>query len=255
MKFNIIKLPKVKSTNNYAQQQIENKTLKEGDVIFTLNQEEGRGHGNNKWESEPEKNLHISIILEPHMIEASNQFVLTQIVSLAITDLIRRNINDEKLKHEVKIKWPNDIYVGDFKIAGILFQNFIKRNTIEYSIVGIGINVNQNKFFSSAPNPISLINTSNKYINITKLLKELLNNIGTNYEKYLFEKNYTELKTSYINNLYRYNIWANYSDTKGDFKGQIVDIDQYGRLIIRLDNGAKKVYDFKEIKFVTIKDN
>jgi len=249
MKFNIIKLPKVKSTNNYAQQQIENKALKEGDVIFTINQEEGRGHGDNRWESEPGKNLQISIILEPHMIEASNQFILTQIVSLAITDLIRKNIRDKKLKHEVRIKWPNDIYVGDFKIAGILFQNFIKRNKIEYSVVGIGINVNQNRFFSSAPNPISLIQASNKSINITKLLKKLLNNIGTNYEKYTFEGNYTELKTSYINNLYRYNVRSNYSDITGAFMGQIVDIDQYGRLIIRLDNGTEKKYDFKEIKF------
>jgi BirA family biotin operon repressor/biotin-[acetyl-CoA-carboxylase] ligase len=248
MDFNIINLPKVKSTNSYAQKQIEKKALKEGDVIFTLNQEEGKGHGNNIWESEPNSNLLASIILQPVTVEASNQFVLTQIISLAIIDLINEYITNKSQK--VKIKWPNDIYVGDFKIAGILFQNFIKGNKIEHSIIGIGINVNQAKFLSSAPNPISLIHYTNKSTDIYKLLQKLLTNISVYYEKYSINSNYLELKTRYINTLYRYKIWADYGDNNGHFRGQIVDIDQYGRLIVKIESGIEKVYNFKEIRFI-----
>ena len=147
MKFNIITLSKVASTNSYAQEQIEAGDLHEGDVIFTLNQESGRGQGVNTWESEAGRNLHLSLILEPNMIHASNQFVLTQMVSLAIVSVINKYVTANSNNPNVKIKWPNNIYVGDKKIAGILFQNYIKGNNIEYSIVGIGINVNQIKFF------------------------------------------------------------------------------------------------------------
>jgi len=250
MKFNIIYLPKVKSTNSYALQQIENNALNHGDVIFTLNQESGKGQGDNIWESEPGSNLLISLVLTPKTIDASEQFVLTQLISLAIIDLLKDYFPNKSLKKELKIKWPNDIYVGDKKIAGILFQNFIKGNKIEYSIVGIGINVNQTKFFSSAPNPISIINKIEKLIDINILLENLLKNIGTIYEKYSNCSNFAKLKSKYINNLYRYNIWSSYSDNEGSFKGRIVDIDEYGRLIVEQENRAKRLYMFKEIKFI-----
>jgi BirA family biotin operon repressor/biotin-[acetyl-CoA-carboxylase] ligase len=250
MKFNIIYLSKVNSTNSYALQQIENNALNHGDVIFTPNQESGKGQADNTWESEPGSNLQASIILTPKMIDAAEQFVLTQLISLAIIDLIKSYLPSKKLKQELKIKWPNDIYVGDKKIAGILFQNFIKGNKIEYSIVGIGINVNQTNFFSSAPNPISIIHKTNKLTDIDILLKQLLNNIGSNYEKLSIKGYFAELKTKYINNMYRFNIWANYSDIEGDFRGKIIDFDEYGRLIVLQESGAEKLYMFKEIKFI-----
>lgn len=250
MKFNIIYLSKVNSTNSYAIQQIEKNALNHGDVIFTLNQESGKGQGDNIWESEPGNNLHVSIILSPKTIDASDQFVLTQFISLAIINLISRYLPDESVRQELKIKWPNDIYVGDKKIAGILFQNFIKGNKIEYSVVGIGINVNQTKFISSAPNPISIIHKTNKLIEIDKLLENLLVSIGIIYEKYSVNGNFVELKTKYINNLYRFNIWSNYSDSEGLFSGKIIDIDEYGRLLVQHESGEKKLYMFKEIKFL-----
>ncbi|MFK5855753.1 MAG: biotin--[acetyl-CoA-carboxylase] ligase [Bacteroidota bacterium] len=248
MKFNIIKLPKVSSTNSYAQHQIESNSSHEGDVIFTLNQQVGRGQGKNIWESETGSNLNISIILQPKMIHASQQFVLTQLVSLAIIQLLSEYINDNE--HEIKIKWPNDIYVGDNKIAGILFQNFIKGNEIEYSIVGIGINVNQLKFLSLAPNPISIIHHTNKQTDIGSLLNNLLENIAANYKKYATESTFPKLKSKYINNLYQYDIWANYSDSVGKFKGKIIDIDEFGRLIVKMENDHEKLYMFKEIEFL-----
>lgn len=246
MQFNIIHIPKLESTNSYAQQLIESGELHEGDVILTQYQENGRGQGDNFWESEPGSNLLVSIILEPKMIPPSQQFVLTQLVSLVLVDLIKEYVIIE----EVKIKWPNDIYVNNRKIAGILFQNFIKGNEIEFSIAGIGINVNQKKFYSGAPNPISIIHHSDQPIDLNVLLNKLLDKIGDNYETYKLKQNFQELNSRYILNLFRYNEWATYSDGNNFFKGKIIDIDEFGRLKVKLKSGKEKKFGFKEIEFV-----
>lgn len=249
MKFNIINIPKLDSTNSYAQRSIENGTLHEGDVVFTLNQEKGKGQGDNFWESEPGSNLSASIVLEPRTIPASRQFVLTQFISLAIVGAIKKHLPGH-VAQGVKIKWPNDIYVENNKIAGILFQNFIKGTEIEHSIVGIGINVNQKEFCYGAPNPVSIIHHTGKPININVLLDGLLEKIGINYGMFRAEKNFPELKSKYLNNLFRYNEWATYSDGKNIFQGKIVDVDEYGRLKVMLGNGAEKLFMFKGIEFV-----
>jgi len=250
MKFNIINIDKVVSTNSYAQQLLESGDLHDGDVISTRFQESGRGQGNNFWESEPDSNLLISIILEPHMISASQQFVLTQLVSFAIADIVKEFVPQDSELLKAKIKWPNDIYIGNKKVAGVLFQNFIKGNKIEYSIVGIGINVNQKKFYSEAPNPVSIINYTNEQIDLDELLNKLLEKVGKNYEEYRIEKNFPILKSMYINDLYRFNSWATYSDKRNEFRGKIIDIDDFGRLLIESQNGEVKTFMFKEVEFL-----
>ena len=246
MKFNIININKIDSTNSYAQRLIDKGNLHEGDVIFTLNQQNGRGQGDNLWESESGSNLLISIILEPKFIVASQQFILTQLISISIVDVVKKFIRND----DVRIKWPNDIYVNNNKVAGILFQNYIKGNNIEHSIIGIGINVNQKHFYSSAPNPISIIHYTNKQINIDELLSKLLDNIGDNYEKLNLGKDFHQLKSDYIKKLYRYESWSNYSDGKHTFIGKIIDVDDYGRLSIKMKSGSVKKFMFKEVEFV-----
>lgn len=246
MQFNIINIYKLDSTNSYAQKLIESDDIHEGDVISTQFQENGRGQGGNFWESEHGSNLLVSVILEPKMIPAPQQFVLTQLVSLSLINLIKEYI----LIDEVKIKWPNDIYVKDKKIAGILFQNFIKGNEIEFSIAGIGINVNQKKFYSGAPNPISIIHHSDQPTDLNVLLDKLLDKIGVNYETYRIKANFQELNSMYILNLFRYNEWAAYSDVNNFFKGKIIDIDEFGRLKVKLKSGKEKKFGFKDIEFI-----
>ena len=246
MKFNIININKLDSTNSYAQRLIEQGNLHEGDVIFTLDQQNGRGQADNLWESESGSNLLISIILEPKLIPASQQFILTQLISISIVDVVKKYTQND----DIKIKWPNDIYVNNNKVAGILFQNYIKGNNIEHSIIGIGINVNQRHFYSSAPNPISIIHYTNKQISIDELLNKLLDNIGDNYEKLNLENGSLQFKSDYINNLYRYDMWAGYSDGNHTFIGKIIDVDDYGRLSIKMKSGSVKKFMFKEVEFV-----
>ena len=166
MELNIVNISSVGSTNSYAMELIGDGKLTEGDVYLTNNQINGKGLGDNLWESEPSSNITLSLVLQPKFVEPANQFILTQIVSLAIVDTINSYLISKNSKAELKIKWPNDIYIDNCKIAGILFQNYIMGNQISYSIAGIGININQLVFTSGAKNPVSLIHhMDNKYLN------------------------------------------------------------------------------------------
>jgi len=142
------------------------------------------------------------------------------------------------------------------KLAGILFQNFIKGDRIEYSIAGIGINVNQKKLlFLTLQIPISLIHYTQKQINLVKLLTKLLDKIGNNYDKFIFENNHSQLKSVYIDNLYRFGEWAIFSDLNSKFNGKIIDIDNYGRLIVELISGEKESICLRRLSLQMISNN
>ncbi len=249
MIFNIIKVESTDSTNEYAQNLISRKELMEGDVVCTEKQMNGKGQGQNFWESEHSSNLTCSIILEPKFLLPTNQFALTQIVSLAILDVINGYLGINK-KDKLKVKWPNDIYIGHQKVAGILFQNFIIGNKIDYSIVGIGVNINQLMFLSDAKNPVSLIHHTKKVIAVSGFLNSLLVAIGKRYELFKKDSDFDGLKSSYMKNLYLSETWSLYADKDGPFEGKIIDIDEFGRLKIITRTGKKKIYMFKEVEFV-----
>ena len=246
MKFNIRNIDKLESTNSYAQNLLENGDLRHGDVISCYHQENGKGQGENFWESERGSNITISIALQHLVIHPSQQFMITQLVSLALVDVIEQYVT----KEDVKIKWPNDIYIADKKIAGILIQNFIKGEEIECSIVGIGVNVNQKEFYSDAPNPVSIVHHSNKKIDLKQFLDQLLDRIDVYYEFHKQMINVQDLKSKYIDKLFRFNIWATYSDGNNNFQGKIIDIDDFGRLVVKMKDGREKIFMFKEIEFV-----
>ena len=157
----VVFLPECHSTNEEAQSLL-NDQLIEGTTIITTNQKKGKGQRGNVWESEPGQNATFSTILKPKFISPANQFLLHLISSLAIHDALF-----PILGKKMKIKWPNDIYYNDFKICGVLIENTIRGNRIEYAIIGIGININQTNFehpnISSLKMRISLV-TSEKIV-------------------------------------------------------------------------------------------
>ena len=246
MKFNIVHIPEVESTNTHALNLYNAQKLKEGDIIFTYNQLQGRGQAANDWESQKGKNLTVSIVLEPTMINASDQFIITQLVSLSIYDTLFTYLPSIDLK----IKWPNDIYYGNNKLGGVLVQNIIAGNDISASIIGIGININQDVFMSDAPNPISLkLITGNEY-DIETILDELANAISKNYELMNDIAGSNVFKDSYMSKLYHYNSFSAFKDKDGIFTGKIIDIDEIGRLVIEDNFGIPRSYMFKEVEFI-----
>ncbi len=243
MEYKILKYNKTESTNLSAMEMVAADKAENGLVLLTDFQTSGKGAGNNSWESENGKNLLFSIIITPENIEPAKQFLITQIISLAIVYSLKNNIPD------IKIKWPNDIYAGDKKIAGILIQNIISANRIAFSIIGVGLNVNQKHFPKEIPNPVSILNLTKKETDRNKLLKIILKNFDNTYN--LSINNAETINKEYLSYLYRYNTYSHYKAGKNTFEAKIKGITQYGQLILEEKNGKEKVFNFKEVTFVS----
>lgn len=243
----ILHFQAINSTNQKAKELMQTEPLPEGAVIITSCQQQGRGYGTNKWESEPGKNLTASFILKPSFIEPYKQFAITQLLSLAVMDSIKYFYKGEKV---ISIKWPNDIYAGNKKIAGILTENFIMGEKIKYTIAGIGININQVKFSALLPNPVSICLLTNQETKTEVVLNVLYQQIFKWYA-HLQHSNPTELEAIYLDNLYRYNIKSTFrTNEKGTFDGIITGIDDLGHLKIKTNDNRTYLFAFKEVEFL-----
>jgi BirA family transcriptional regulator, biotin operon repressor / biotin---[acetyl-CoA-carboxylase] ligase len=231
------------STNSYASALLRSQSIPEGTIIFTNYQTAGRGQADNSWESEENKNLLFSLILYPHIIRPEEQFLISKTISLGICDFLNQYTNN------VSIKWPNDIYVKDDKIAGNLIESSIMGDKIENTIAGIGLNLNQKKFKSDAPNPVSLAFITGKEFNIQESLTNLASFLDKRY-KQLMNGNWSEIDNEYSGNLYRYHQWSRYSDSRGIFEGRIVSVNSQGHLQIEDRTGKIFEYGYKEVNFL-----
>jgi len=195
-KSKIISVEQTTSTNWQLLQLSNEENLPEGTVLVAGYQTQGRGQGSKSWESEPGANLTFSIILYPLSINASQQFILSKAVSLAVYDFVSQYVPN------VSVKWPNDVYVGDKKIAGILIENFIIGDLMTKTIAGIGLNINQKRFSSDAPNPVSLWQLTGKTFVLEDCLKTLHEHIAARYR--MMTGNAEKLNSDYLQHLYRY---------------------------------------------------
>lgn len=239
--FNIQHINECDSTNAYLQRMILCEAVAEGTVVSTSFQTKGRGQLTNVWEAEEGKNILCSILLRPTALPIKSQFLISQAISVAIVDVLNTFAED------FSIKWPNDIYYKEEKIAGILIENTLSSKGIDSCIIGLGLNVNQQSFKSDAPNPISLHNIIGKETSVSALLESTLERFNKVYE--LVYTNVALLRENYFNNLLFCGQMRRYSDSEGEFIGKIVDVENDGHLIIEDECGKKRRYAFKEIQF------
>ena len=231
------------STNLYAQELLSKNKPSEGTVILAFDQPKGRGQIGNKWESKAGKNLTFSIILYPRFLPVRKQFLLNQAISLSVFDTLHKYIPEG-----LTIKWPNDLYVFDKKITGILIQNSIKGSTLQSAIIGIGLNVNQ-KDFRNAPNPTSLSLEIGKESKLKNILAELLFHLEVRYLQ-LKSGNIEQIQNDYLIHLFRFGKEYEFKRPDGIiFKGIIQGITAIGKLIVKTE-GGKEEFGFKEIKYV-----
>jgi BirA family transcriptional regulator, biotin operon repressor / biotin---[acetyl-CoA-carboxylase] ligase len=238
----IIELIETESTNDYAKNMISD-TKNNGTIISSNFQTKGKGHQLNKWESEKGKNITCSIVLFPKELKAENQFAISKFISLAITDYLSIKGIDSK------IKWPNDIYVENNKIAGILIENTIKGEQIDSTIIGIGININQEAFVSDAPNPISLKQITNREFDIKNEMNDLIQFLNHRYNL-LLDNKISILDKEYKQKLYRIDELTDFAMNSRKFSGSIKGVNKFGQLIIETTDKQKKEYNFKEISFL-----
>lgn len=240
--YSILKLGETQSTSTYLKQLLQEKPLVEGFVVCADYQSGGRGQRGNRWESEAGLNLLFSVVLYPKQIVANAQFVISQLVSLSIKEVLDQYTSD------ISIKWPNDIYWKDKKIAGILIENSITDGSIDHSIIGIGLNLNQTAFMSDAPNPVSLKNITNETYDLDYILDQILERIFYYYNQLPIISN--RLKDRYKTQLYRNKGFYTYSDTDENFKAQILDVEDSGLLVLKLESGEIRKFAFKEVKYL-----
>ncbi|MBE0650535.1 MAG: biotin--[acetyl-CoA-carboxylase] ligase [Bacteroidales bacterium] len=244
MEFDLQYYKSLPSTNLKAVKDIQEGTARHGIVIWTEDQTQGRGNGTNQWESEKGKNLTFSLVIEPHFLHPAEQFFITQLISVALYDTLKKILSPENLS----IKWPNDLYYENKKIAGVLIQNYVKGPQINFAVIGVGLNVNQNIFLSDAPNPASLIQFTGKENDIRSILNELLQTFKKYYELLQDPQKRVKMHEKYLEHLYLKDQWANFSDESGTFSGKIKGINDYGQLIIEERDGNHRAFGFKEVK-------
>ena len=243
---NLIKLSAVDSTNNYLKKLTSNsEPLPEGTVIMAEHQFAGRGQLDNVWYAEPGKNLTFSLLLRPSFVPVEKQFILNMLVSIALNNVLLKY-----LPQGLSVKWPNDIYVDDKKIGGVLIENILVGSTIKQSIIGIGLNINQSDFAQDVNNRmVSISQILQQDVNLMVLLNEICIQIEQLYLK-LKSGQGTSLQDLYVSKLYRLNKLAKYRHNGEVFEGKIEGVSPYGLLQIKPLDGPIVEFGFKEVAFV-----
>ena len=234
----VIELSSVDSTNNYLIDLSENKSLVEGTVVVAKKQIEGKGQRNNRWASEVGKSLCISILLKPKL-DVSQQFLFNKFIALSLCQAL----NNYSLT--TVIKWPNDILIDSKKVAGILIENSIRGNKIEKSIVGIGVNINNN--ISQFPSATSLADYLNTKPSNSELLELICKNIEKNY--FLLKQKPSMINELYHQNLFQKGLVQKFSKNDESFDGIINSVNDNGQLLVDV-NGCLEFYNMGEIKFM-----
>ena len=239
----------IDSTNLQAQRELADMPqINEGVVWVADYQTSGRGQRGNSWESGTGLNLLFTVLLRPDFVNVADQFVISQITALAIVKFL------ETRGLSPKIKWPNDIYVGDKKICGILIEHTICGANLSASILGIGVNVNQTRFCSDAPNPTSLKLElgCGQDINREEVLSDILQYLFCMYEK--LYNSLEGIDKEYHSYLYRLGEFHDFLEISGDEKNRItakiVGTNKYGCLVLEKTDGIRTEYAFQQIRYI-----
>ena len=240
-----LKVSQTASTNTYLSRLAA--TLPGGTVIYTPCQTAGRGQKGNSWESEGGKNLTFSLLFKYPPVKARDQFYLSEAAALAVVEALTAEAGDS-----FTVKWPNDVYWQDKKICGMLIENSLNGTDIATCIIGIGINVNQERFVSDAPNPVSLINITGREHDLDALLKRVCSHIEELVASLGDDTAREELHRRYMAALYRNDgVLHPYEDAAGNrFMATVADIAPDGTLTLRHEDGTTHDYLFKEVRHI-----
>jgi len=244
---NLIYLPEVYSTNSYATELLKKVNVVEGTVIHAANQTKGKGQRGNSWSVEAASNLTASVVLKPNFLELKNQFYLYQITALACYDVMAELLGNSQ--YDIKIKWPNDILVDGKKIAGILIENVITHSLLNYSVIGVGINVNQTEFYELI-NAISLKTLKGETFNVKSVLKLLCKHLENYYLK-LKNNKLNFICEKYLQHLYGLNCRINFEILGIQKTCLIKGINNSGLLVLADEKGEETSFDLKEIKWIS----
>ncbi len=239
----IIEIEETASTNTLLRQMPD---APHATVLSAKRQSAGRGQRGNTWEAEPGANLTFSILVRPQSIPPAKQMAISRAVALAIVRWLDRYLPDGT---EASVKWPNDIYVGDSKICGILIEHVLTSGRIERTVIGAGININQKEFRSDAPNPVSLTQLTGQTYPLDVMLREVAADI-INLVEAEDRAGGNLTQADYMARLWRRKGLHPYRDTTGEFMASIADVAPDGTLTLRLSDSTLRTYAFKEVSAI-----
>ncbi len=239
----IIKLDAIDSTNSFLKELAQNSSIEDYTVVVTKNQTSGRGQMNNSWVSKPNKNLTFSIFTKFKNLLIEQQPYLSFAVALAIFEVLKK-VSVPNLA----IKWPNDIMSGNKKICGILVETTFNQHKIKNTVIGIGLNVNQQEFPENISNASSLANILGKEFDLEKMMIQLTKNIRLKIDA-LEHQQFESIHQDYLQHLYKKNVPTAFKNEKTQlfFMGMIKDVSQSGNLRIQLEDDSIVEFGIKEI--------
>ena len=243
MKLHYHHFEQLDSTNAFLQRKQSECDIRNW-AVSSDEQTAGKGMGNNGWESEVGKNLTFSLAVDMGFLPAERQFLLSEAVPLGIVEVLDKLLPVEKLT----IKWPNDIFYENHKLAGILINSTIKANMMDVSIIGIGLNVNQIQFQDWPTHPISLKMITGNDFELQPLLEQIAEHIIKKVEQ--LKSDPSTIEQNYLKRLFRYHTWADYEVGGKVLWLFMTGIDQFGRLQLVDERHTPHTFDIKEIKFV-----
>ncbi len=239
----LMKLNETISTNRFLGELAEKETLPEGTTIVAAYQTIGQGLGGTSWHSEPGANLLMTILFQPNFLPVNKIYLISKAIALGIKDYLA----EESI--EAKIKWPNDIYVDDNKICGVLIENSLRGDKVLQSICGIGLNVNQQIFPAEVSNPVSMKMITGRTYDIDDCFALLCRHLEKRYLQ-LKSQNFNFVNNDYLKALHRFYEMETYETPAEKFHAQIIDVEDEGKLVLKKENGTIVRFGFKEIKFL-----
>lgn len=252
-----VDLERVDSTNTEIRRMLAEGAV--GDemlVVSASDQYSGRGQKGHTWESEAGKNLSFSLLCHPRSIRPSEQFIMSQAISLSVVDVLKEISRKESETSvsplnllDYSVKWPNDIYYGKSKICGILIECDIQGKILDNCIIGVGINVNQESFGDYIPPAISLRGIYGHEFDTNMLMEQVLSRFE-HYYNMVRTGNFAPIRTMYHSVLYRREGVHHYSDSSGEFDATFSSIEPDGHLVLSDTSSRLRRYAFKEVKFL-----
>jgi len=236
-----VELSQVESTNNYATALAHAGLAQHGMVVFAREQLKGKGQRNKQWLARKGENITLSIVIQPQHLSLSQSFLLSMCFALGVQQFFKQYAGDE-----TKVKWPNDIFWGDRKAGGILIENIIAGTQWKYSIVGIGLNINQSNFDGISQNAVSLKQITSKEFNVLALAKEMCELLEKYYKK--MNKDSTSIVQDYHQHLYKRNEWVRLKKGNRIFEALIIGVSSTGQLIT--EHGTEELFEVGEVEWI-----
>ena len=241
---NFIILEKVDSTNNYAMGLVQKGVANNGDAVFAMEQTAGKGRRGKSWESLKGQNIVLTVISEMQWLPVFSQFHLSVAVAMACHDFLSGHV-----EYDIKIKWPNDIFINDRKAGGILIENVIKGHIWQWAIIGIGLNVNQQEFEPGNLEPISLKQLTGKSYNARSLARELHEDVLAKISE-LKNDGYNKLLETYNKNLFARNKKVKLKKGNIIFETTVQQVSSTGELITKDIMGRS--FSFDEVEWINL---